>query len=469
MQDVKHIIEDGLLAKQTGGTGVHIKVGAAPTAIASAGTVTVKGTVSVARIRTLLGYSPLADAVMDSVENGAARIICIPAVASVAGSIQAKERQAGSAGQITLTGTPFNAFEIRAEVTGRGGLNTATFRYSLNGGYTYADDITVPLGGAYELTDAGVTLHFTVGEGQEFAVGDIWQWETTAPTLNMQEIMTALEAIKNIKEEAEYVHIVGDTDAATWAAISALQEELQEKYHKPLFFVLEAYKSTRENVDDYVAQLQEDRKKVKNSNIQVVAARALYSGMDGITRDTNAAGIVAGLYAKTAVNRSIGETAVIALSDTKVEKLLPEGLGEDQISDLDEAGYLTLRQYDGLEGYYVTNARMLAAQDSDYRYAEDVRVLHKIIRTTRTAALKLLQSDVDLANVEADLQVKAQIIQGAVEEMVDAGEISSVTVTVPEDQDILATETLELQIRYVPRGKIRAIDVYVGVSNPYAE
>lgn len=467
MQDVRHIIEDGLLARQSGGTGVHIKVGAAPAAIAAKGAVTLKGSASVSRIRELLGYSPLADAVMDSVENGAARILCIPVAASTAGSVTAKE-SVSNAGTVTLTGTPYNAFGVIAEVTGRGGLNTATFRYSLNGGYTYTEDITVPLSGEYELTDAGLTLHFTAEEDAEFEIGDYWHWTTTAPGLTMQEILGALETIKSIKEETEYVHIVGDTDGAAWAAVSALQEELQEQYHKPLFFILEAYRPGQEDMDAYAARLTADRKKVKNSSLQVVAARVLYRGMDGVTRDTNGAGIVAGLYGKVAVNRSIGETAVIALSDTKVLQLLPEGVGDDQISALDEAGYLTIRQYDGLEGYYVTNARMLGAQDSDYRYAEDVRVLHKIIRVTRTAALKLLQSDVDLANLEADLQVKAQMIQGAVEDMVDAGEISAVTVTVPADQDILTTETLELQIRYTPRGKIRAINIYVGVNNPYA-
>lgn len=469
MRDVRHIVEDGLLTGQASGTGVQIKVGAAPAAVTEKGVVTIRGTAGVNRIRALLGYSPLADAVMDSVENGAGKILCIPTQASIVGGIRAGEKKTGeNAGEVTLTGTPFNSFQVILEITGRGILNMATFRYSTNGGYTYTDDITVPLSGTYSVEDTGLAFQFTAGDGVEFAVGDTWQWETTAPQLTMQEVLAALERVKEIKEEAEFVHIVGDASAATWSAVSALQEELQERYHKPLFFILEAYKSELKRPDDYVSELREARRKINNSNIQVVAARVLYKGMDGIVRDTNAAGIIAGLYSKVAVNRSIGETAVVSLSEAKVEKLLPEGLGEDQVADLDESGFLTLRQYDGLYGFYVTNARMFAAEGSDFRYAEDVRVLNKIIRVTRAAALKLLQSDVDLVNLSADLRVKAQIVQGAVEEMVDAGEISAVTVIVPEDQDILTTETLELKIRYVPRGKIRAIDIYVGVSNPYA-
>ena len=181
------------------------------------------------------------------------------------------------------------------------------------------------------------------------------------------------------------------------------------------------------------------------------------------------AGIVAGLYGRVAVNKSIGETAVISLSEDKVRKLLPEGLETDHIEIMDAAGYLTFRQYDGLEGYYVTNARMMGPEGTDYRYAEDVRVLDKIVRVTRVEALKQLQSDVDLDNLEADLAAKAQFIQAALEKMIENKEISAVTVTIPSDQDILNDETFRIIIRYVPRGKLREIVIDLGMENPVAQ
>lgn len=465
MQDVNHIIEDGLLATETTGTGVHIKIGAAPADIAAGGSVTIKGTDSINKIRAKLGYSPLADAVMTSTENGALKVICIPVTASVPGTITAGHTQAANDGEITLSGTPYNSFGIVTEITGKGGLNTATFRYSLNGGYTFTEDITVPLSGTYQIAEAGVSLTFVVAEDKSFEIGDIFHWETTEPQLSTANVLEAMDTIKSIKDEAEYVHIVGAASAATWAAVSAAQTELQERYHKPLFVMLEAYRQGEESLAEYMSSLLEDRKKVQNRCIQVVASWLLYTGMDGAIKEINAAGIVAGLYSRVTVNKSIGEVAAISLSEYKIHTLL---LPEDRIEELDAAGYLTLRQYDGLLGYYVTNARMFSPPESDFKYAEDIRVLHKIICTTRKAALHQLQADVDLANVAADLQIKAQLIQSKVEEMVDAKEISSVSVTVPEDQDILTTETLNLAVRYVPRGKIRTINIYVGVSNPYA-
>ena len=94
---------------------------------------------------------------------------------------------------------------------------------------------------------------------------------------------------------------------------------------------------------------------------------------------------------------------------------------------------------------------------------------NKIIRLTRQAALRRLHEDVDLTDVDADLNAKAQFIIADVEtQMVDKGEISAVRVIVPEGQDIQTTETLQMQIRYQPKGKIREFVIDLGMENPYA-
>ena len=133
-------------------------------------------------------------------------------------------------------------------------------------------------------------------------------------------------------------------------------------------------------------------------------------------------------------------------------------------------GYLTIRQYDGLEGYYINNARMMGPEGTDYRYAEDVRVLNKIIRETRKTALLQLQSDIDLEKPMTDLKAKVQFIQAPLDRMVTEKEISAVEITIPEDaaETIVADGTLQLNIRYVQRGVIRNIEIDVGKRNPYA-
>ncbi len=414
----------------------------------------------------------LRDAVMDSIENGASKIICIPVLPSAQGTIKALDPNiTDHSGAVTIDGKPNNRFDIVVKITGKGGLNEALFKYSINGGYTYSEELTVPLSEEFELPDAGLKILFAVSGEQSYEIDDTYQWQTTAPTLTNEDVIKGVNRIRSIKQEAELVHIVGACDADTWAMLSAMQSELQARYRKPLMFVLEAFeKDSRQSMEEYVTALKAARKNLKNYQIQVVVARALYVGMDGLSRDTNVAGIVCGLYGRTAVNKSIGETAVVSLPEDRILKYLPEEIDDDYIDALDGMGYLTIRQYDGLEGYYINNARMMGPEGTDYRYAEDVRVLNKIIRETRKTALLQLQSDIDLEKPMTDLKAKVQFIQAPLDRMVTEKEISAVEITIPEDaaETIVADGTLQLNIRYVQRGVIRNIEIDVGKRNPYA-
>lgn len=468
LRDITYHITDGQLGlANTTGTGIHVKIGAS--SVNGTEPVLINGTTSVERLKEKLGLSPLTDAVMDSIENGAPKIYCLPVAAAVAGTVSAVTKTPESAsGTITIEGTPTNAFRVILKISGKGGLNMAVFRYSLNNGVTWSEDITVPTSGKYTVENAGLTFGFAA-EG-EFAVGDTYTCITTEPKLSNENILSAVEKLKDISAAYEYVHIVGASTPELWAAISVKQKELMETYRKPVFFVLEAYeKEPEETLPDYISGLEADRKKVNNYDIQVVTARGYYTGMDHVTRDINLASIVCGLYARASVQESIGRTSAYGIPEEKLSALLPEGISEEDIETLDLAGYLTFRRYDGLAGSYVTNARMLCPEDSDYRYAEDIRVKNKIIRLTRQAALKRLQEDVDIENVDADLAAKAQFITADVEkQMVDKKEISSLSVLVPSGQDILRTEKMEIQIRYVPVGKVREIAIDLGMENPYA-
>ena len=469
LRDISYSITDGQLAQaNTTGTGIHVKIGVSQ--VVSTEPILINNVgISVERIRNKLGLSPLADAVMDSMENGAPKIYCLPVTASTAGTIsEVVKTTDGNGAMVAIEGTPTNAFKIIVKMVGKGGLNTAVFRYSLNGGVSWSSDITVPTSGKYSVDEAGLTFTFA-GEA-EFAVNDMYTCTTTAPTLTNEDILNTVGKLKNISAAYEFVHIVGASSAELWAAVSVKQQELMDKYRKPVFFVLEAYqKAENETLAEYISGLEADRKKAINYDLQVVTARGFYTGMDGVTRDINLANLICGLYARAAVQESIGRTASYSIAENKLTALLPAGLDEDDIEAMDLAGYLTFRQYDGLAGYYVTNARMMCPENSDYRYAEDVRVKNKIIRLTRQAALLRLQEDVDMENLEADLDAKAQFIIADVEKAIqDKGEISSVRVSVPAGQDILGTETMHLIIRYVPKGKIREIVIDLGMENPYA-
>ncbi|MEA4892646.1 MAG: DUF2586 family protein [Peptococcaceae bacterium] len=458
--DVEITVQDGGLGLTSSGTGVHVKIGASP---AAAEQVIIRGSMTAARIKELLGLSPLADSAMLSVANGADRIICLPVAPSTAGTVGPVTKGTASTGGGTLTaaGSPNHSYTATVEIRRSGGLNSAVFRLSLNGGISWSDELTVPLAGSYEVPGAGVTLTFTAGDppADSFKLGDSWSFSTTAPQLTNEDVLAAIGRAAGIAEEFELVHIVGEASPALWAAVSTEQQTIAASKKRALLFVLEApAKTEAETVAAYVQTLTAAAAAVNNYQLQVVAARGVYQLMDGNQKELNLAALFCGFYARAAVQQSIGATMHFAIAKDKLLALRPAGI-EDYLEDLDSARLAAVRQYAGLEGYYVTSARVLAPANSDYQYAEDVRVSNKIRREVRKKALLQLQADVDMSDLQGDLDTKAKFCGEPLDQMVADKEISAYAITAPEGQDILTTKTLQLQIRYVPIGKVRAIAI----------
>lgn len=468
--DVFATVSDGLLGFETEkGTGIFAAIGVSP--VEMDGPATITGNMGVTKIRERLGLSPLADSVMDSVENGASRIYCFPVKATTEGTISEIAKTGDSAGSYTAEGKPNNAYSVIVEFTGKGGFNTALFTYSIDGGFSKSDEVTLPMTGEFEIPGTGVTLKFktdTSTPEESFQIGDAFAFTTTAPQMTNADALGAIEKLKQFDELFEFVHVVGESTPAMWAAVSEAQAELEEQKHKPLLFVMEAGNIEKdESVDDYALRLEAEKKKLKNKNIAVVAARSLYVKMDGTTVEINNAGIVCGLMAKTNVQQSIGRTsdaAGMGISKDKMIELRPAGIKE-YLELLDDAKYITFREYDGLEDFYVTNARVMSPDGSDFRYIEDVRVVNKIVREVRKAGLPLLQEDIDVEDTQGELERRAKYMEAPLDDMVRNKEISSAQITVPEGQDIIKNERMDVVVRYVSRGYIRRIHVDIGRAN----
>ncbi len=479
LRDVKHEVTDGLLGFATAtGDGRHIKVGVSP--VASDTPIIVTGGMTAEKIKARLGLSPLADAVMDAVQFGAARVYCLPVSATTEGNKGEVKKSGDGSGSVTAEGSPTNAFEVIVNITAQGGLNTAAFIVSIDGGYSYTDEITVPVTGSYELAGTGLTLKFTAAEQEDlkpssFLVNDSYTFKTTAPTMTNGDVLGAIAKLSKFNEEFEFIHIVGASSLALWQAVSTAQQELASTNHKPAFFVMEAAAPEETNdLTDWALQMEADRKKIKNTDIQVVAAWGRLVKLDGTTQIVNLAGVASGLYAKAAVQTSIGKTrpeAGFAIEKTQLLELLPAAMDNAIIERLDVAGYLTFREYDGIDAFYVYHTKMMCPDGSDYRYAEDVRVKNKIIRETRKEALKVLNDDIDLEDVQGELETRAKFMGTPLDRMVENKEISSYEITVPGGQEktILETEQMLVKIRYLSRGYIREVVVDLGRSQPSSD
>lgn len=472
LRDVKTIISDGLLGFATAtGDGLSVKIGASP--VVSDTPIIITGDMDAAKIRGRLGLSPLADATMDAVQGGAARIFCLPVAATTAGTLAPVVQEGDGGGSLTVDGSPTNAFQVVIQITAQGGLNTAAFKASVNGGYSFSDEVTVPATGSHALEGTGLTLHFAEAADAEeqassFLVGDTFRFGSTAPSMTNGDVLSAMGKLKEFSQEFEFVHIVGGSTPPLWQAVSEAQKELAGSCQKPAFLLLEAALPEEDgDLHEWAFQMEADRKKIKNTDIQVCAAWGRLARLDGTTQTVNLAGLVSGRYAKAPVQESVGKTRPelgYGFPEKQLEELLPAGYDNTVIELLDVAGYLTFRKYDGLDGFYIYHTKMMSPDGSDYRYAEDVRVRNKIIREVRKKALLFKNDDIDLTNIQGELETRAKFIAAPLDRMVSGKEIGSYEIIVLDghEETFPEDETMRVKIRYLSRGYIREIAVDLG-------
>ena len=106
--DVNVTVEDGNLGRSSStGSGVQFKIGISN--IESATPILITGSMDAKKIKEKVGNTPLADACIDSVENGAATIYCIPVKATTDGTIGEVKAVKTGEGTLEVSGKPNNA------------------------------------------------------------------------------------------------------------------------------------------------------------------------------------------------------------------------------------------------------------------------------------------------------------------------------------------------------------------------
>ena len=190
--DVFVTVQDGALGiLPPPSENVHLKVG-----VATRGDVNVVTPVStLQQAKDLFGGGPLVESLAVALAIGGPPVFAIRGNASVAGSITAGDAIRTGTGSLAASGAPVDSYDLRVRITTSGGLGTARFQYTLDGGDTYSPEILVPSGGTYTVEDTGVTLTFTEGpSGTSFVAGDEYRFRTTAPAMTTTDLVAALDA-----------------------------------------------------------------------------------------------------------------------------------------------------------------------------------------------------------------------------------------------------------------------------------
>ena len=468
LSNVNVIVKDGGLGILDPNSAVpHAKVG-----VSSQGTANEVVEINDRSQIAAFGTGPLVNALYDAFAGGTRRIFAVLATADVNGTKSDITAVKTGQGDITVSGNPLDAYEVLVEILSAGGFNEATFKYSLDGGDVYSEEITVPVDGAYAVANTGLTLNFSeyaTTPADSFKTGDVYSFTTTAPTASITNITSAINALLDSSLSFDFIHVVGESDSSVWTALDTIAEDAVTEKYRFIHFLCEAAKKTSaQTIAEWVQALITAAGSFESTRVSVCAAFAeIEETNTNRIFNRSGTGIYSGRVSSIPSMRSPARVRDGKL--VNVKNINPVGLSEEEINALDAAGFITFRTYEGMAGVYVTEGRIMAPVGSDFRFVELRRVMDKACRNLRRAALQYKHAEVDpqnqkdsLSHFEASLQQELDAMAAGSEK-----EISSGRIEIP-DQDILATSKLKVKIRIVPIGIMREIELEVGYENPFS-
>lgn len=463
-------VEEGNLGRNTNASiHAHVKIGVS--SAKSSIPILITNTMKPEAIKEKLGHTPLADACIDATENGLKTIYAIPMLADIEGKVGNITHTGIGTGTFNVKGTPNNAYDVVVQITATGNKNEGSFKYSIDGGNNFSDEFTIPLSGEYELIGTGLVFTFEDADSESsetsFIESDAYSFSTSAPTMNNANVLKAVEKIISFNKTVEVCHIVGVSNKTLWAALQSEAMEFMKLYKKPIIFLCEGRPcEDKETLDEYMAAMKEECKGINSYFICVSLSYATYLRKDLRTQNINMAGVISGLLGRAKESLSIGCVEEFPISSAKLLKLIPEGI-EEYAREFDEMGYTVFRQYSGKEDFYVSNANVMASEGSDYKYVESVRVLNRIVRDVSLKSTDKVQCEIDPNDLEGSVKSIEAHLNIAMEDCERDKIISSGEVTIAtEGLNILADETLNVEVTWVPMGTARRFNIKFAVNNP---
>lgn len=436
------------------------------------------------QLKTDLGYGPGVEQALAAMQSAGA-VLTLKTQASTAGTSSAVVKTAASTstGTITLAGAPRDTYRGILAITKTGAAGVARFKYTLDGGYTYSEDILVPSGGTFAIPNTNITVTFVPGAGPIIhEIGDSHAWTSTAPlytTANLSAAITALLAqigtrkIRRIILAGKHATAAG---AATMAA--ALDTHLTTLEGKFYFAraLMDAGEDTTANVITSMGSFADQRVGVVYGNADVIALNP-FAGM-GVAR-CPALLPVGERFAGADLSENLGRKRSGTLrgvrSITHDERVATAFTAADKV--------ITLRTYQGQSGFYVTNGYLKSPTGSDFLYVDFGTLIDEVCEIVHAKQEEWLLSkvrfltgdnsgfidprDADRINQDIRGELRARImdvpnIEGYL------GHASAVGYAVNELVDIVTTRTLRSTSNVAPLIPIEGFDASIGLARQVA-
>jgi len=415
-------------------------------------------------VKDKIGFGELQNHLLGFFDQGGKSALAIPVVISTEAVIgtPAYVRIASSTG--TITAAPDSGkkvtdiFDVRILVTKTGATGVGKWKFSTDDGVNFGTTILMGTTTVIPGTNLEITL---IGA---FDKDDIIKLPiTTGPIGLNADIIAAVT--KYIESNNSFDAIVV-TNVADAALIASLKTENDKGEQDPNFrynyMMVRPVKSATPAAavtewDTIKAAISSDR--IQGVPAEAVVTRSAY----GDERATNVIGVVAGFRSSLALQNDIGLFNAGTLNN--VLRLIT-GWTDSILEDIDASQGVTVRTFKGVAGIRITNGHMMDTA-SDIKKDAFRLVLDKASRLARIAALDFVKIDVDPADVSTStIHLKNTIEQAIGTFLVGAGEAVAVNVNIPDGQDILTTEQLDVEIEVTPFGHASFIGITIGLVNP---
>ena len=378
----------------------------------------------------------------------------------------------GSTAAMTISGAPLDAWQVRVKATRAGGTNTGAFRYSLDGGDVYSDELVYPGGSSYAVPGSGLTLTFS----GSLAVGDVFAFDCTAPTWSNGDLAAALDAVIASTASYSIVHVVGPQDATTFATVST-KAASAESVKKFLFFVIEAAgQSAGQTNSQWSASIistfaNSTDKRIGLCAMECELSSVLNQPQAGRTMRRPVAWALAARAGSIPISEDIGRVASgPLLGVSKVYQL-------DQGETLDAAGFACAFSLNDYEGFY-GSGRLKSPSGSDFQLWQDIRLINEVMRVGYKGQTRYLNDALRVRQAAAgqypagsidpaDAQTVEAYLAGLLRDAITGpGYATEVRPIVDRTVNMISQKVMRVKYEATPLGTIRTIDGTAGLRNP---
>lgn len=186
------------------------------------------------------------------------------------------------------------------------------------------------------------------------------------------------------------------------------------------------------------------------------------------------AGLVGGRLAAGPVQRNIARTIDGPLPVTSPgfsNNGAFTSLSPTQQDTMDDKGFIFLRGYEGIAGYYFSFDHTCAVETDDYNNLRYGRVIDKASLIAYNTYVQRLNDEILVDTVTGKMQPSViKSLEGEVEKAIQLNmgdSISGADAYIDADQNVLSTGEIKVELGITPKGNAKTFIVTLGLRNPF--